>query len=254
MKKKKEYFKPGQTVLIREIWQRKVWTARPMILIQDIVELIALYWFPGTLWKRARNKQGGNVSVIDCKQGNWELHDVILEGGGTLRLSIPGAFYSVLLLRNTDGTINRWYINLENPLTRTNGGYDYLDKFLDIIVEPDLKTWHWKDEDEFHEAQDLGLISPQEAKMFRDEGLKALKLLQSGRSVFNVGSNGSPIRRGRFLYYPKGGIPSERLIGKMARSLIHSGMPKKPGSRLRGLINKRSVGFAMLHPPYTTQR
>jgi len=184
-KNKKEYFKLGQTVLVREIWQQRVWTARPMILLQDTPKLIALYWIPGTSWKRARNHQGGDVSVIDCKQGNWELHDVILEGGGTLRLSIPGAFYSVLLFRNTDGTINRWYINLENPLTRTNGGFEYLDQFLDIIVEPDLKTWHWKDEDEFQEAQDLGLISPQEAKMFRDVGLKALELLQSCKSLFN---------------------------------------------------------------------
>ena len=184
-KNKKEYFKLGQTVLVREIWQQRVWTARPMILLQDTPKLIALYWIPGTSWKRARNHQGGDVSVIDCKQGNWELHDVILEGGGTLRLSIPGAFYSVLLFRNTDRTINRWYINLENPLTRTNGGFEYLDQFLDIIVEPDLKTWHWKDEDEFQEAQDLGLISPQEAKMFRDVGLKALELLQSCKSLFN---------------------------------------------------------------------
>ncbi len=182
---KKQYFKPGQTVLVREIWQGRVWTARSMILIQDTPELIALYWAPGTLWKRARSHQGGEVAVIDCKQGNWELNDSILEGGGTLRLSIPGAFYSVLLFRNTDGTINRWYINLENPLTRTNKGFDYLDQFLDIIVAPDLKTWHWKDEDEFQEAQDLGLILPKEVKMLSEEGLKALELLQSDKSVFN---------------------------------------------------------------------
>jgi predicted RNA-binding protein associated with RNAse of E/G family len=163
-----------------------------MILIQDTPELIALYWVPGTSWKRARNKQGGDVSVIDCKQGNWELYDVILEGGGTLRLSIPGALYSVLLFRNEDGTLNRWYINLENPLVRTSGGFDYLDQFLDIIVEPDLKTWHWKDEDDFQDAQDLGLILAKEAKMFRDEGSKALGLLQSGNSVFNGWENWKP--------------------------------------------------------------
>lgn len=156
-----------------------------MILIQDTPELIALYWVADTSWKRARNHQGGDVAVIDCKIGNWELHDVILEGGGTLRLSIPDARYSVLIFRKIDGTIDRWYINLENPLVRTDRGFDYLDQFLDIIVEPDLRTWHWKDEDEFQEAQDLGLMSKQEAKTFRVEGEKALKLLLSGKSIFN---------------------------------------------------------------------
>jgi predicted RNA-binding protein associated with RNAse of E/G family len=204
MKNKKEYFNPGQIVLVREIWQRKVWTARPMILIQDTVELIALYWFPGTLWKRARNKQGGDVAVIDCKAGNWELYDSILEGGGTLRLSIPGANYSILVFRNEDGTLNRWYINLENPLIRTNRGFDYLDQFLDIIVKPDLKTWHWKDEDEFQEAQDLGLISPREAKTYLDEGLKALKLLQSGKSVFNGWEQWKPDPSWKIPVLPEG--------------------------------------------------
>jgi len=31
----------------------------------------------------------------------------------------------------------------------------------------------------------LDMISPQEAKMFRAEGEKALKLLRSGKSIFN---------------------------------------------------------------------
>ncbi len=202
--KRNEFFNPEQTVLVREIWQGRVWTARSMILIQDTPELIALYWVPGTLWKRARSHQGGDVAVNDCKIGNWELRNVILEGGGTLRLSIPGAFYSVLLFHNPDGTINRWYINLENPLKRTNRGFDYLDQFLDIIVEPDLKTWHWKDEDDFQEAQDLGLVSPQEAKMFRAEGLKALKLLQSRKSLFNSWERWKPEPSWKIPVLPEG--------------------------------------------------
>ena len=185
LNKRKEPFTPGQTVLIREIWQNRVWNARPMILVQDTKELVALYWVRNTLWKRARNHQGGEVTVAECKQGNWQLQDDIWHDEGALRLSIPHAKYSVLIFYNADGTVRHWYINLEHPLTRTERGFDYLDQFLDIIVEPDLKTWHWKDEEEFQEAQDLGLISKQESKVFRTEGLKALKLLQSGKSIFN---------------------------------------------------------------------
>ncbi len=200
----KQYFKPGQIVLVREIWQLRVWTARPMILIQDTPELIAIYWVPGTHWKRARNHQGGDVSVIDCKQGNWALRDVMLEGGGTLRLSNPDTKFSILLFRNTDWTLNRWYINLEYPLTHTDRGFDYIDMLLDIIVEPDLRTWHWKDDDEFQEAQDFGLVSPEEAKMFRTEGLKALGLLQSGKSVFNPWEHWKPDPSWKIPVLPEG--------------------------------------------------
>ena len=197
-------FLPGQTVLVREIWQGKVWTARPMILVQDTAELLALYWVTGTIWKRARNHQGGEVSAPDRKTQNWELQDDIWKGQGTLRLSIPSAKYSVLLFRNTDNTHSNWYINLEYPLTRTARGFDYTDMILDIIVEPDLRTWYWKDEDEFQEAQDLGLISAKEAKSFRNEGEKALKLLQSGKSIFNGWEHWKPDPAWKVPVLPKG--------------------------------------------------
>ena len=201
---RKEPFGPGQAVLIREIWQGKIWTARPMVLVQDTAEMVSLYWVPGTRWKRARNHQGGEVSAFDHKMQNWELHDVILEGGGTPRLSVPGAKYSMLIFRNTGNTIRNWYINLEDPLTRTDRGFDYTDKILDIIVESDLKTWQWKDEDEFQEAQDLGLISPKEAKAFRAEGKKALKLLQSGKSIFNGWEHWKPDPSWKIPVLPEG--------------------------------------------------
>jgi len=133
-------FQPGQIVLVREIWQGRVWTARPMVLVQDTTEMLALYWMPGTLCKRARNHQDEEVSITERKTNNWILQDNIWEGEGTLRLSVPGAKYSMLIFRNTGDTIRNWYINLEYPLTRTDRGFDYMDQILDIIVEPDLKT------------------------------------------------------------------------------------------------------------------
>ena len=184
-KETQNYFTPGQPVLVREIWQGKVWTAHSMVLVQDTTELLAFYWVPGTIWKRARNHQGGEVPTLDRKMQKWELHDDVWKGEGTLRLSVPGVKYSVLTFRNMDNTFSNWYINLEYPLTRTDRGFDYTDMILDIIVEPDLKAWHWKDEDEFIVAQELGLISAKEAKAFRAEGEKALRLLQSGKSIFS---------------------------------------------------------------------
>jgi len=62
-----------------------------------------------------------------------------------------------------------YYINLQAPLRRTPIGYDSFDHVLDIVVAPD-GTWHWKDEDEFEEAIQLGLFAPKEAVDIRAEG------------------------------------------------------------------------------------
>ncbi len=186
-------FTPGQPILVRELWQGKIWTARPEIVVQDSVDLIALYIPRGAHWKQARSLDDKKVSTLGRKTGEWKLADAVWQGEGRLRLAVPGARYSVLAFWNDNHTaLNCWYINLEEPLTRTARGFDYMDQLLDIIVEPDLKNWHWKDDDEFQEAVDLGLISPQEAKMFRVEGKNAIELLQSGKSIFNQWGNWHP--------------------------------------------------------------
>ncbi len=191
--KPQKSFTPGQSVLVREIWQGKVWTARPEIVVQDTPELLVLYKARGTRWKQSISPDGTKPSVQSRKSGQWQLSDAVWDIEGNLRLNITGCHYSVLAFWNdSHESLRYWYINLEYPIIHTEKGFDYTDMLLDILVEPDLKTWHWKDADEFQEALDIGLISPQEAKMFRAEGEKALKLLQSGKSIFNHWENWRP--------------------------------------------------------------
>jgi hypothetical protein len=186
-------FTPGQPVLVREIWQGKVWTARPEIVVQDTPELLVLYKARGTRWKQSISPEGAKPSALNRKSGQWHLNDAVWNVEGNLRLNIPGSHDSVLAFWNDfHESLGCWYINLEYPLTRTDTGFDYTDMLLDILVEPDLKNWRWKDADEFQEAVDLDMISPQEAKMFRAEGEKALKLLRSGKSVFNAWEHWHP--------------------------------------------------------------
>jgi hypothetical protein len=81
---------------------------------------------------------------------------------------------------------------LEDPLQRTARGFDYVDQILDIVVAPDLKTWRWKDEDELEEAIALGLILPERARSMRAEGENVVRMLQSGKSIFNGWENWRP--------------------------------------------------------------
>jgi predicted RNA-binding protein associated with RNAse of E/G family len=103
-----------------------------------------------------------------------------------LRLSIPGAPYSVLIFWSTeDNSLTRWYINLEEPMVRTKQGFIYTDLILDIVAVPDLSKWYWKDEGECKEAVNLGLLSQEKVNELRSEGEKAVKWLQSGKSPFS---------------------------------------------------------------------
>ena len=62
-----------------------------------------------------------------------------------------------------------WYVNLQAPLVETVHGYDTTDWALDVWVEPD-GAWEWKDEDDFAEAQALGVLTEARAAEVRATG------------------------------------------------------------------------------------
>jgi uncharacterized protein len=185
-------FIPGQTIVLRDILQGRIWAARPFLVVQDTPELLALYMPTGTAGRHGASADGGRPVSSDLLQGNWILREEVWAGPGRIRLTIPGKKYSVLLFWNPDGTLNRWYINLEEPLSRTNLGFDLQDKVLDVIVTPDLSNWYWEDEDELEEAVATGLMSNEEALEFRRVGIDAVNLLLSGKSIFNGWENWKP--------------------------------------------------------------
>ena len=83
----------------------------------------------------------------------YAVDDIVWKGGSSLVVVPNGVHYSVILdWRSPGWKLRVWYIYLQDPLTRTPIGFDYLDQFLDLVIEPDLSSWRWKDEDELAEA------------------------------------------------------------------------------------------------------
>ena len=177
----------GEIIVLREIWNGKIWTARPMIVVQDTPELLALHIPPRTKWKQCRSLEGKRVTAKERKTNTWKLYDAMWDGlVGYLKLAIPGETYSVIVFwDDTYERLRYWYINLENPVYRTAKGFEYMDQILDVIVMPNLKDWHWKDEDELQEAMALGLISLEQSKALYVKGEQVRDLIMSGKSIFN---------------------------------------------------------------------
>ncbi len=66
------------------------------------------------------------------------------------------------------------------------GGLDSEDHFLDISVYPD-RSWLWRDEDEFEQAQRSGLMDPAGAARVREAGAAAVRLVESWGTPFRDG-------------------------------------------------------------------
>lgn len=66
------------------------------------------------------------------------------------------------------------------------GGIDSEDHFLDISVLPD-RSWQWLDEDEFAQAQQVGLMDAGQVARVRQAGREAVGLIESWGSPFTDG-------------------------------------------------------------------
>jgi hypothetical protein len=188
------HFPSGQTILFREMWQGRPLSLRPEIVVQDTPELMAFYLPEGTVYKRARSlSTGAPATAKDRFKQNVIPRKEQWLGGCRLRLSIPGACYSVLLFWNTaEWKLQRWYINMETPLQRSDFGFEYDDLLLDIVGVPDFSKWYWKDEEDLKEAVKTGFITREKAALLYKEGENAANWIQSGNSPFNCWENWQP--------------------------------------------------------------
>ena len=64
-------------------------------------------------------------------------------------------------------------MNLQAPLRPTSLGFDTTDWALDVVVDP-AGAWRWKDEDDFAEAQVLGILDAATASRVRAEAERVI--------------------------------------------------------------------------------
>ncbi|MFF8815219.1 cytidylyl-2-hydroxypropylphosphonate hydrolase [Streptomyces pactum] len=167
----------------------RIHICRPVTVVQDSPELLAVWLAPGTTCVRPQLLDGTPVHREPlATRYTRPRRPARCEwlGTGVLKLARPAEPWSVWLFWEPGWTFKNWYVNLEEPLRRWSGGVDSEDHFLDIAVYRD-RTWEWKDEDEFAQAQRAGLMTPEQAERVRAAGDAAVELISAWRTPFPDG-------------------------------------------------------------------
>ncbi|MFC9228040.1 DUF402 domain-containing protein [Streptomyces decoyicus] len=162
---------------------------RPMTVVQDTDELLAVWMAPGTPCIKPVLADGTPVHREPLStrytKPRRTAHDQWF-GTGVLKLARPGDPWSVWLFWERGWQFKNWYVNLEEPRRRWAGGIDSEDHFLDICVYPD-RHWEWRDEDEFAQAQRDGLMTDARAAEVRSAGRAAIAQITAWREPYADG-------------------------------------------------------------------
>jgi hypothetical protein len=185
------YWAPGEHVLwrYRGNGSDEVHICRPVTVVRDDAELLAVWLAPGTPCVRPVMADGTPVHREPLATRYVKPRTRTVEewfGGGVLKLARPGDPWSVWLFWDQGWQFRSWYVNLEEPLRRWSGGVDSEDHFLDISVQPD-RSWQWRDEDEFAQAQADGLMPAELAARVREAGRDAVAVLRRWGPPFRDG-------------------------------------------------------------------
>jgi hypothetical protein len=182
-------FVPGETVMLQEVWRNRVWSARPMTVVRDEDDLVAL-WFPeDTRFKRpmppptrlAHGDRGERLASC-LTLGDWVFEDAEWDAS-TLVLMRPGEWHAVWCSWR-DGEHLPWYVNLQEPFRRTSKGFETMDLALDVVVHGDGR-WYWKDEDELATFVELGVFDDELATRVRAEGVAVVDRAERNESPFD---------------------------------------------------------------------
>ncbi|MER8012959.1 DUF402 domain-containing protein [Streptomyces griseoluteus] len=185
------YWTPGTPILwrYRENAGDAFHIARPVTVVRDDAELLAVWLAPGTECVKPVLADGTPVH-LEPLESRYTRPRVVRRdrwfGTGVLKLARPGEPWSVWLFWEPGWRFKNWYVNLEQPLARWAGGVDSEDHFLDISVHPD-RTWHWRDEDEFAQAQRDGLMDAETAGRVKSAGRRAVEVIEAWGSPYTDG-------------------------------------------------------------------
>ncbi|MER6561482.1 DUF402 domain-containing protein [Streptomyces sp. NPDC001027] len=185
------FWEPGDRILwrYRENGGAGFHIARPVTVVRDDAEVLAVWLAPGTECVKPVLADGTPPHREPLRSRYTKPRTVQRDrwfGTGVLKLARPGEPWSVWLFWEPGWKFKNWYVNLEQPLARWDGGVDSEDHFLDICVYPD-HSWGWRDEDEFAQAQQDGLMDRTVAEQVLLAGRRALETIRAWGPPFDEG-------------------------------------------------------------------
>src|SRR3954469_9914856 len=168
----------GDRIVRREVWRGRLLSAMAVTVVEDSSDLLVVHVAEGTPFAFPE----GDWPSPHPWSGNraWSGH-------GVLMLHRPDDPYAVWVFwSGNDRVFDRWYVNFQQPLRRTDDGFETLDHELDLWSR-DLRTWHWKDVALFAQRTEAGWFTAEEAAAIEVDARRVHAELARGGAWWDPG-------------------------------------------------------------------
>ncbi len=160
----------GSSITVKEVWRGRVWSARPMTVVDVSADELVLWLPAGTAWTSPDSPPGRPAPpdrgerIAECLvRGDWVLLPRVWKMH-TLWFLPAEAPYAVWICWEPDWRHLGWYVNFQTRAERrvADRTVHYMDSMLDMRIAPD-STWSLRDADHLAGFVARGLISAQTA-------------------------------------------------------------------------------------------
>ncbi|MXY20929.1 MAG: DUF402 domain-containing protein [Dehalococcoidia bacterium] len=186
------FWEPGTQILQQDLWGSRLVTSRPVTVVKDVSEYLALYTHPNAPYRSGVIKDRYSMPVsqrIDVYMemldpGTSHLEESVSGDYHVLTLTPPNSWHSVWLFWTSDWRLETYYVNFQAPIRRTSCCILVRDYALDIAVEPNM-AWSWKDADEFEELIGRGFFTESQISSIRTEADRTVRAIENRESPFS---------------------------------------------------------------------
>jgi len=169
-------WKPGESVVRREVLHGRPWMGTTVFVVSDELDLLVTYLpegapfgFPDGPWPTVTGRHPWHGKA------RWEGH-------GVLMLQRPRDHYAVWhFWEEPERVFSGWYLNLQRPFRRTPIGYDTQDLELDVwIPAANDAAWSFKDDNLLETRVREGRFTAAEVEAIRRVGAEIATMLEAG--------------------------------------------------------------------------
>lgn len=187
-----KYYSPGDLVTFtyNRIKPRRDELILPLTIVEDLPDHTIAFITAGTPISATRLVDGKPIprdipyrEIADLPRS---LQKVTWVKTNVLFIWKPEWHWDVRLYWDEDsGEFTGWYMNIQDPVRRVEGGYASTDHFLDIVIAPN-RQWHFKDRAELEDAVEIGMYSLAESESIHTWADEALELVRNCSWPFNT--------------------------------------------------------------------